>query len=264
MIVGFLALLLVLTPLRVVSEFRFNIPLSTAVPRAAQLGMIILSEITIAAFASLLRLAASNDENQKHLEILRREKVEAELKFLKGQISPHFLFNSINNIYGLVLTGSETAPDALLKLSELLRYSLYDCNEKVAVGTEVQAIKTYSSLFALRSSNNMDIQWNVRISNNEKKIEPMVLMPLVENIFKHSGLGVRPEAQAVVNIFSDENWLSMSTWNTINTQRANSGSGGIGIENIARRLKQLFPDDHEFVTGQVKDGFAIKLKMPLS
>lgn len=263
-VLSVLLLLVVLTPLRMLGESMFIVPWSIATHPGARLGLALLSEITIAAFASLLALAASHDEHQKQVDKLRAEKLEAELKFLKAQISPHFLFNIINNIYSLVLTHSKNAPEALLKLSGLLRYLLYDCSGKVSIAMEVDAIKTYASLFSLRSENEMDVRWNIDVSDEARLIEPMFLIPLVENVFKHSGLGVDKDAKATINISSNDNEIVMYTCNTIGRHAVDNGRSGIGMENIALRFNQMFPGNHEFTHGISEDRFVIKLKMPLS
>ncbi|MEQ9425738.1 MAG: sensor histidine kinase [Cyclobacteriaceae bacterium] len=123
--------------------------------------------------------------NFHHSQELEKQKLEAELKMLKNQINPHFLFNTINNIYSLALERSEKTPDALLKLSELLHAMLYDCSgDKIILEKEVQLIHNYLNLEKLRYGDRVDIQFGV-IGDTNFKVSPLLLIPLVENAFKH-------------------------------------------------------------------------------
>ncbi|MBA4056497.1 MAG: hypothetical protein C0490_17410, partial [Marivirga sp.] len=215
-IVGFAVLLAVITPVRMSMERFFIIDrpaFNFSIGANARVGFIIFSEVTIAAFASLLRLAVSREHMKLKMNNLEKSKLETELRFLKGQMSPHFLFNSINNIYSLVLTKSDHAPDALMKLSGLLRYLLYESEHKVALSREVEALKTYSDLFQLKFQEPLNVQWNIDLAEADRFVEPLTLVPILENAIKHSGLGIDSGANVVFSIHTNNNLLFVTTEN---------------------------------------------------
>ncbi|MCB0655761.1 MAG: histidine kinase, partial [Saprospiraceae bacterium] len=118
---------------------------------------------------------------------LQKEKLETEIKFLKSQINPHFLFNALNNIYTLSMMESKLAPDNILRLSEMLRYVLYDCNEEqVPLRKEIHYIRNYVHFYLLKDSSGLNVKLDLDESHPEKPIAPMLLIPFVENAFKHS------------------------------------------------------------------------------
>ena len=265
-IVGLLLFLILITPLRVVVEnlFQSTSPnVRLIIGAKARLGFLIFSEVTIAAFASLLRTAVSNNQMKIRVGELERSQLEAELKFLKGQMSPHFLFNSINNIYSLVLVKSNQAPDALMKLSSLLRYLLYECDQKVSVAREVKALQSYSDLFQLKFKEPLRIQWDIRIPDDNRFIEPLFLVPVFENAVKHSGLGTEQNAEVIISIRSTDQLLIVETSNTIAKSPLAGESGGIGLNNIRKRLEKIYPARHQLIIDQSPDRFSLHLEMPL-
>lgn len=258
--------LLILTPLRIGVENLFQTEstgLRVLVGPKARLGFLIFSEIAIAAFASLMRLAVNNSQMKIRVAELQKSQLEAELRFLKGQMSPHFLFNSINNIYSLVLTKSNQAPDALLKLSSLLRYLLYECDQKVSIEKEIHALKTYADLFQLKFKDPLRINWKIEIEDSSRMIEPLLLVPVFENAVKHSGLGVEEQADVDFFIKSTKQQLIIETSNSIYKLPAKEDSGGIGLVNIQKRLEKLFPDLHQLVVKETASRFSLYLEMPL-
>lgn len=265
-IIGLLLFLALLTPLRVAAENLFQTNSSHwrfVVGAKARLGLLIFSEITIAGFASLLRLAVGSTQMKIRVTELEKSQLETELRFLKGQMSPHFLFNSINNIYSLVLVKSNQAPEALMKLSALLRYLLYECDQKVSIAKEVHALRTYADLFQLKFKDPLPIQWNVEISDDSRLIEPLFLVPIFENAVKHSGLGIDSRAEVIFSIRSTDKALIVETNNTVARNPMADESGGIGLNNIQKRLEKIFPGDHQLTINPSPDRFSLYLEMPL-
>jgi hypothetical protein len=265
-VIGFLAFMIMLTPIRMSIENQFPlnaIPLTTRFGSGSRLGLVIFSEITLAAFASLLRLAVSREQIKQQMSELEKNQLETELRFLKGQMSPHFLFNSINNIYSLVLLKSDQAPEALMKLSELLRYLLYECDHRVALSKEMLALKTYADLFQLKFETPLNLKWDIQINDPHKCVEPLMLVPLLENTIKHSGLGVDATADAKFTVHSDSRKLTVHTDNTLSSVPQPSDSSGIGLGNIRMRLEKLFPGSYTLETRRDGNRFLLTLEIPL-
>ena len=208
--------------------------------------------------ASLLFAGAStiyaivNDwmRQQKERAELKNQTMQSELNFLKSQINPHFLFNTLNSLYAHTLKKSDEAPEIVLKLSEMMRYMLYECNEKqVYLKKEVQYIKNYLELEKLRQAKNTEIRFQVNGELSDQKISPLLLIPYIENSFKH-GLN-----NAIVDSFVDIQ-LSITTkhiqlvvenskTDMVATSLSGRKSGGIGLLNARRRLELLYPNRYD-------------------
>lgn len=263
-----IVILVFITLLRMKLERFFVIDapaISVRIGTEARIGFVLFSEVTIAAFASLLRLAVNSDNMKIRLKDMEKSQLETELRFLKSQMSPHFLFNSINNIYSLVLIKSNTAPQALMKLSALLRYLLYECDHRVSIAREVEALKTYQDLYQLKFQDPIRLNWDIRVSHPEREIEPLLLVPLLENAIKHSGIGDDPEAEINMSISSDDNMLKVKTDNTRSSFPVSGDDepGGIGLANIQKRLERIFPKTHQLKISQSENRFILYLEVPL-
>ncbi len=184
--------------------------------------------------------------NQQKANKLAREKAEAELNFLKSQINPHFLFNTLNNIYGLSLKSSEQVPHIILKLSAILSTILYDCNvERISIEKEVKLISNYIDLESLRYGKRLDLNRRIRLENKNKEIAPMLLLPLIENAFKHGAGSQINNVWLDISLISNSKTLSLTIKNGINKQQKKTiQKYGIGIENVKKRLNLLYPDKH--------------------
>ena len=261
--VGLIILLIGITPVRVLIENDY--PVRQAISRMRPAGLVVFclfTEITIAGFASLLRLALSHDHNTRKMDRIEKMQLETELRFLKAQINPHFLFNSINNIYSLTLTRSDKAPDALMKLSELLRYLLYECHDKVPLHREVKAIREYAELFQLKYESPVNLAISVQVSSLDRMIESLLLIPLLENVTKHAGLGLDPEAFARFTISEKENTLYIEVVNSKSNHSEAVEKGGIGLQNIQKRLQMVYPDKHTFTIHETPSQFSVLLTIP--
>ena len=191
---GVFLLLLLLTPFRLWVESHF-IHRPYLLVRGRRLsGLVIFSEVSIGTFAFLFRMAVDSQRHMVRASAIEKLQLQTELKFLKFQMHPHFLFNTINNVYSLSLSGSAKTPEALLKLSGLLRYLLYECNHPVALSRELNALEAYIDLFQLRYEEPLNIRLTQELQSMDKLIEPMLLIPLLENAIKHSGIGVEEAA----------------------------------------------------------------------
>jgi LytS/YehU family sensor histidine kinase len=194
---------------------------------------------------------------------LEQEKVEMELNALKMQVNPHFLFNSLNSIYSLALVQSAQTPDAVLKLSGLLRFILYEAEgERISLDKELELIRDFISLQQLRiPKGKADIRVEIEGKTEGIFIAPLLLLPLMENAFKH---GVKGETGASFVHFN----LAIIQQKIMVTIRNNQGLvdeiagakyGGIGLENVRKRLELLYPNAHVLAINSTEKDFEIKL-----
>ena len=201
-------------------------------------------------------------EARNHLIRLQKEKTEAELQAMRSQINPHFLFNSLNSIYSLVLKRSDLAPGAVLKLSELLRYILYETRrDKVPVETELRHMEEYVELQRLRCGPNATITVVVKGDPGNREIVPLLFLPMIENSFKH---GIKGETGPVFVNFS---WI-IGDDSIGFTAENNNGSAeedeleprqGIGIVNLRKRLELHYPDKHKLEISEPGNRFIVNL-----
>src|SRR5688500_12071103 len=176
-----------------------------------------------------------------------------ELSFLRSQVSPHFMFNALNSMVSLARKRSDKLEPALLKMSDLMHYMLYDSDEdKVNLQREVEYIRSYIDLQTLRFGNSVKILFMVNVPKDHC-IEPMLLIPLIENAFKH-GAAIADEPEISIDLQSNEKEIRLSVSNKttlmsiVNADKVK----GIGLNNLQRRLKILYPDNHQLST--VKNG----------
>jgi sensor histidine kinase YesM len=205
--------------------------------------------IGIAATAFLLSTSWVQSEREK--KEIKSQQIESELKFLKSQINPHFLFNILNSLYALTLKKSDEAPELVIKLSEMMRYMLYDCNEKeVELEKEIRYVQNYFDLERIRIGNKVNIQLSVEGDPEDKLISPLIFVNFIENSFKH---GSKPgqDKNAFIDLKISITDL-MIHFLLINSKSPVSASdnkskfvrGGIGIKNVRERLQLLYPGTH--------------------
>ncbi|MDX9881088.1 MAG: histidine kinase [Prolixibacteraceae bacterium] len=172
---------------------------------------------------------------EKQKDLAQKERLAAELSLLKSQVSPHFLFNSLNSIYSLTVQKSESAPLAVVKLSELLRYMIYQANrELVPLSEELNYIGNFIELQKLRIAGDMNIRYEVNVQNKSAEIEPMLLIPIIENTFKH-GVSYKEPSEIVIRIEERDKRLHLYTCNHIFLKKKTESSG-FGLENLKKRL----------------------------
>ena len=215
--------------------------------------------------STLLRMSMARYRFERELLELKAIKFEAELKFLREQINPHFLFNSINNIYALSLENSPRTPEMILKLSELLRYMLYDCNHPfVALENEVKCITSILELFQLKYSEPVNIRFDVKGDLKDKMIVPNLFTPLVENAFKHGDFGANKKAFLEITCVARSSYIYFSVKNSKSPiLMPNKGPGGIGIENLKRRFQINYEPSGQIKIEDEKNTFSAAMKIPL-
>jgi len=194
----------------------------------------------IAIALKLYRLQMAAKEREKNLT---KEKLETELKFLRNQTNPHFLFNTLNNIYALARKKSDETPGVVLKLSELLSFMLYESGkESIPVQEEIKMVEDYIELQKIRYNERLSVHLKKRLDNDSQKIAPMLLLPLVENAFKHGASETRFDAIIYINIDLRDSNLNFCIENTIENGIASKENGSIGLNNIKRQLELMYKD----------------------
>lgn len=263
-IIGLLLFLIVIVPLRFWIETSFAM-LPAASPRFLTnkgiVAFILFSQLSIALIALLLGLAEGGEKKRVRISELEKLQLETELRFLKAQMNPHFLFNTINNIYSLVLLKSDKAPESLLKLSGLLRYLLYESHGKVELQKEIEAVKAFIELYCLRYTGQMAISFINETIAEAPFIEPLVILPLVENAFKHSAIGIDSKARIAIKISAIANTITVAIENTKADLPVDAEPGGIGLENIRKRLNLVYPGRHTMKVEENTSEYKLFLNM---
>ncbi len=202
---------------------------------------------------------------QQRMAETAREKAEAELSFLKSQINPHFLFNSLNSVYFLIDKSNTAARETLHKFSEMLRYQLYEANgDKIPVEKEIQYLKDYMDLQQLRKDEKYAVSFSCAPSVRGFNIEPLLLVSFVENAFKHISHHSDKTNFVRVDMQYENSTLIFSVENSKEKQPSIDRPGGIGLSNVRRRLELLYPGKHDLVISNQDDLFTVHLNIRLS
>lgn len=219
---------------------------------------------TSAAIPMVIKFFKYWNKKQMEWQAAQQEKIVAELQLMKAQVHPHFLFNTLNNIYAFSLENSPKTPSLILKLSSLLSYMLYDCRtDEVRLEKELEIMKNYIGLERERYGNKIDISWNVTGEVKDKFIAPLMLLPFIENAFKHGTSEQIEKCWLSVDIAIKENTLKAKITNSKN-EFAIRGNKGIGIANIKKRLALIYPDHHELKLNDEGDFFSVSLVLRLT
>lgn len=214
------------------------------------------AQVFFSAVFYLVRYAQYKELQQVTLQLHNRQ---TELSFLHSQINPHFLFNNLNNIYALVNEQNPQALPAIAGLSELLRYMLYDSSETVPLMTELSYIKKYTDLQQLRFEHPSLIEINQNCSDDNATIPPLLLIPFIENAFKH-GQPDSKETWLKLEIRSDAKELNFRIANLTGIKRKDT-TGGIGLHNVRQRLQLLYPGLHWLEITEADNWFTVDLQL---
>jgi len=208
-------------------------------------------------------------EEKERLQKLQQEKVETELKYLKSQLNPHFLFNTLNNLYSFIINNSPKAGDMVLRLSEILDYTLYKSQAKyVPLSNEVKLIENYIELEKIRYGERLSVSFTKINSTFNSKIAPLLLLSIVENAFKHGASGNIDKPKIEISIKEEGNIVEFSVWNTKPLVKSESLNDkykeGIGLKNIIRQLNLLYPSQYVLSTENNENFFNFKLTINTS
>lgn len=214
----------------------------------------------VATSVSLMEHTTKLMESEK---VLTEEKLETELKLLKAQINPHFIFNALNNIYSLTYMQSKNAPDSVLKLSDMLRYVFYDCNkDKVPLSAEVKYIENFTAFQQMKSEFAQNISLTTDVNGASTAIAPMLFIPLIENAFKYSRIEENEEAYVHIKMGLNDGKLNFGIENNIAENKPGSGSG-MGITNVKHRLDIIYPGKYKLNIEENKNIHTVLLSVDI-
>jgi len=204
---------------------------------------------------------------KQHFEVEKKQQqLIAEVNNLKSQIAPHFLFNTLNNLYGLSVEKSDKLPDLMLRLSDLLRHSLYETQKPlVPVNNEIDILKSYIKLESIRLEDDLKLDFNSTVpEKSEYLIAPLILIVFIENAFKHARFVDSGPVIIWINTTLDDNLFTLMIENNYNTQRKDS-INGIGLINVMRRLEVIYPNQqHQLTISRGEVFYTIILQLQLS
>jgi two-component system LytT family sensor kinase len=215
--------------------------------------------------SAAFRMIRDRIEETRRIKERETENLKTELSFLRSQVSPHFMFNIMNNMVALARKKSDLLESSLIKLSSLLRYMLYETDEKVSLQKEVEYLQNYIDLQRQRFGNNLKIKACMEKPDGNYEIEPMLLIPFVENAFKH-GTGLIENPEIDIELKVEKNILSFSVRNTFDdtSVELKDKSSGIGLANVKRRLALLYQDKHSLLITKQNNWFVTSLQIVLN
>jgi two-component system, LytTR family, sensor kinase len=214
-------------------------------------------------FSVGMRVLERHSQTEKLQKELEKEKLNSELAFLKNQISPHFFFNTLNNIYSLISINAEDSQKAVLRLSKLMRYLLYDSEHgNTKLSNEIDFMNNYIDLMKLRMTNKIVLTVNFPEKYEDRSIPPLIYIPFIENAFKH-GVSNREKSFIDINMTTEKDAILFSCANSLFKTREESdpSQSGIGLENVTKRLNLLFPGKHEIKINKTEKEFEVLLQI---
>lgn len=219
--------------------------------------------MTIAGFAVAIKLVKYWYFKKEENAALEKAKLEAELQLLRGQLHPHFVFNTLNSIYSLALKNSQQTPMAILKLSEFMRYMFTDCSgPTIALAREAEMLKNYIDLARSRYNERIDINVTFEGDFANKTIAPLLFLPFVENSFKYGANEMLEHAWISLDLAVDDHLLKFKIMNG-KPEGIEAISSGVGLRNVKKRLQLLYPDAHELRITEDDDSFIVVLTIQL-
>jgi sensor histidine kinase YesM len=221
---------------------------------------------TVAGFAGTIKLLKYWYRQKIENETLQKEKLSAELHLLKAQLHPHFLFNTLNNLYSHILNDSRESGDIVLKLSRMLNYMLYECTaETVPLEGEVEMLKNYVDLEKLRYGDRLDVSFKVSGVEPGHRVAPLLLLPFVENAFKHGASQLLEQAWISVGLTVQGDQLALKVINPLPPSEEDSPKEtGIGLQNVRKRLHMLYPTTHTLKITREEELFVVTLKLAVT
>lgn len=271
-IVTAIAFTLTLSPIRtLLTYYIYNGKLSIQQEIIKSHWAIFFAMLAILGISTLLKMVYDWFQQEKDMRIMENENMQSELRFLRSQINPHFLFNTLNSLYALTLKKSDRAPEIVIRLSEIMRYMLYECNDKsVPLSKEVDYIRNYLELERLRYNDKVDIHFNMNGQPEGIEIAPLLFTPFLENAFKHGVNRHVEEGFIEVQLNIKEDSLDFYVTNSkpeVDLKKLQDDdvvAGGIGLQNIKRRLELLYPSTHILKIEEKSDSYSISMNIKLN
>lgn len=225
--------------------------------------LVIFSTTILAIISTTIQLSLNAVRYRTQKQVSENRQLEAELSFLKAQINPHFLFNTLNNLYTLALLKSDQTPDMIAKLAELMRYLIYEANSpKVPVAREISFLENYIELYRLRYGHQPNLSFEIK-QESKAMIEPMLFISLVENCFKYADLD-RPGSFIDIKLEASERSLLFVAHNSIDRNpNAEDQYNGIGLNNLTQRLHLLYPNQHRIEVGRHEERFEVLIELQI-
>jgi two-component system, LytTR family, sensor kinase len=223
----------------------------------------LFTSILISGFCVGLRVSERLAENEEERKELEKEKLNSELAFLKNQISPHFFFNTLNNIYSLIAINQADAQDSVLKLSKMMRYLLYESEQgSTTLGQEVSFMTNYIDLMRLRVSQKVTLETEFPKDHQDMDIKPLIFVPFIENAFKH-GISYQSQSFIRISLKVVDKSLVFQCANSLGRAPAEGPKidSGIGLENVTKRLQLLYPGKHDLKISKDENQFEVKLRI---
>jgi LytS/YehU family sensor histidine kinase len=214
-------------------------------------------------FSVGMRVLERHSQTEKLQKELEKEKLNSELAFLKNQISPHFFFNTLNNIYSLISINAEDSQKAILRLSKMMRYLLYDSEHgNTKLSNEIDFMNNYIDLMKLRMTSKIILTVSFPEKYEDRSIPPLIFIPFIENAFKH-GISNREKSFIVINMTTEKDSILFRCANSLIKTREESdpSQSGIGLENVSKRLNLLFPEKHEIKINKTEKEFEVLLQI---
>lgn len=260
---------IIITPLKViVFYFKYGNSPEAQNGLIQNLNWYFIFTFIIASASTLVTIVTDWVKQVRERQQLQTQTMASELRFLKSQINPHFLFNTLNNLYALTLKKSDKAPEIVIKLSEMMRYMLYECNEKrVLLSKEVNYIYNYLDLEKLRQGKNVDITFETEGEISDQTIAPLMFIPFLENSFKHGLSNQISKGFVNIRLSAERNkvyfFIENSKAEKLPQKDKNRPSGGIGLVNVHRRLNLLYPNSFELNIDDTPTTYAVNLYIEL-
>lgn len=219
--------------------------------------------IIISGIALSIKLVRANLRQKEKEQEITKKKLETELQFLRSQTNPHFLFNTLNNIYALARKKSDKTADVVMKLAKILRFMLYESQkDTIPISDEVQMLDDYIELNKIRHSSMLNLSFTRSLSDGAQPIAPLILLPFVENAFKHGASESRFGSEIIIDLKLEGGILLFSVFNTLSQDVHPKNSEGLGLKNIKRQLELLYPS-HQLTIKNDAIHFAVTLRINL-
>jgi hypothetical protein len=225
------------------------------------LGVLINTIVSV--IAVLIRLYEHKAQKEKENGLKLQHLQEAQIVYLKSQVNPHFLFNTLNNLYGLTYSKSDIAPQVVLGLSDTMRYMIYETEQKsVHIEKELSFIRNYLDLEKIRIPWHENIRVSFQVGHPSAYIPPLLLLPFIENCFKHGNIGREEDGWMELDIWDDNENLYFVCKNSFRRETKRSSKSGIGLMNVKKRLDLIFGDRYELKTINQENEFMVSLQFP--
>lgn len=234
-------------------------------PEIVDVVMLFFNMFFVVIIAIAIKFYKRWSEKDFREQKVQKEKVEAELQMLKTQINPHFLFNTLNSIYVLAMKNSDLTANTVMKLSDLLDYILYKIDApRIAISTEIQIIENYIELEKIRFTNRVNLSLSSDFKSKDIQIPPMLIIPFVENAFKHGVAKSLEKSWIKISIQETGQMLNIAVSNSKGQNPTKSETGGIGLVNIKKRLEILFHDSYILDISEKINSYDVFLSIPLN